>query len=104
MRDRLILASLYVQQNQFREAKHLIMEVIVHHDWKHIHANLLLALMYQKLGEHGLQRKHLAIAKVKRMRELNLLPPKSSIPKNLRTTPHEMKLDIIDFKQVNTRD
>jgi len=74
------------------------MEVIVNHDWKHIHANLLLALMYEKLGEAGLQRKHFGIAKVKRMRELNLMPPKSQLPKNFRTTPPEMKVEIIDFK------
>jgi hypothetical protein len=80
------------------------MEVIVHHDWKHIHANLLLALMYEKLGEQGLQRKHLAISKVKRMRELNLMPPKNNIPKNFRTSALEIKLEIIDFKAVNTKD
>ncbi len=60
--------------------------------------------MYEKLGEVGLQRKHFAIAKVKRMRDLQLLPPKSSIPKNLRTTPFELKVEIIDFKTVNTKD
>ena len=60
--------------------------------------------MYEKLGEQGLQRRHLAIAKVKRMRELSLMPPKSSIPKNFRTSDHEMKLEIIDFKLVNTKD
>jgi hypothetical protein len=47
------------------------MEIITHEDWKSIHANLLLALMYEKLGESGLQRKHLAVAKVRRMRDLN---------------------------------
>ena len=80
------------------------MDIIVHKDWKSINANLLLALMYEKLGETGLQRKHLAIAKVRRMRDLNLLPPKNMLPKNFRTTQMEMKLEIIDFKQVNTKD
>jgi tetratricopeptide (TPR) repeat protein len=82
----------------------LIEEVIVGYDWKNIQANLLFGLLYEKLGEAGLQRKHFAIAKVKRMRDLHLLPPKSSIPKNLRTTPYETKVEIIDFKAVNTKD
>ena len=38
------------------------------------------------------------------MRELNLMPPKNNIPKNFRTSPLEMKLEIIDFKAVNTKD
>jgi tetratricopeptide (TPR) repeat protein len=85
VKDRLTLASLYVQQGQYRQAKQLIEEVIVNYDWKNVEANLLFGLMYEKLGEVGLQRKHFAIAKVKRMRDLHLLPPKSTIPKNLRT-------------------
>ena len=82
----------------------MVEEVIVGYDWKNIQANLLFGLLYEKLGEAGLQRKHFAIAKVKRMRDLHLLPPKSSIPKNLRTTPYESKVEIIDFKTVNTKD
>jgi len=57
------------------------MQIIVHKDWKSI-----------------------AIAKVRRMRDLNLLPPKNMLPKNFRTTQTEMKVEIIDFKQVNTID
>ena len=39
------------------------------------------------------------------MRDLNLLAPKSSIPKNLRTQPvSEFKVEIIDFRSVNTKD
>ena len=38
------------------------------------------------------------------MRDLNLLPPKNMLPKNFRTTQTEMKVEIIDFKQVNTMD
>jgi hypothetical protein len=60
--------------------------------------------MYDRLEESGLSRKHFAIAKVKRMRDLNLLPPKSSVPKNFRTQPLDLKVEIIDFKQVNTKD
>ena len=39
------------------------------------------------------------------MRDLNIIPPKSSIPKNYRTTPIEYKVEIIDFRNVqNTKD
>lgn len=33
-----------------------------------------------------------------------MLPPKNMLPKNFRTTQTEMKVEIIDFKQVNTMD
>ncbi len=46
----------------------------------------------------------MAIAKVKRMRDLNLLPPKNMLPKNFRTQQYELKVEIIDFKNVNTKD
>lgn len=74
------------------------------HDWKNVQANMLMAMMYEKMGEQGLQRRHLAIAKVQRMRDLNLLAPKNQIPKNFRTQGYELKVEIIDFKNVNTKD
>lgn len=63
-----------------------------------------MALLHSKLGESELSRKYNAVAKVKKMRDLNSLPPKSSIPKNFRTTQPEFKVEIIDFKNVNTKD
>ena len=38
------------------------------------------------------------------MRDLNLLAPKSSIPKNFRTEAIEFKVEIIDYKKVKTID
>lgn len=65
----------------------------------------MLGILFDKLQKAGLSRKHFAIAKVKRMRDLNLLPPKSTQPKNYRTQPIEnFKVEIIDFKNVNTKD
>lgn len=49
-------------------------------------------------------RKHFAIAKTKKMRDLGILPPKSSIPKNFRTEAHEFKVEIVDYKKVKTID
>jgi hypothetical protein len=102
--DRLTVASLYVQEGQYRQAQELILHLI-RDDWKHIHSNLLLALLHERQGQPGLSRKYFAIAKVKRMRDLGLLSPKSSLPNNLRTQPlQEFKVEIIDFRNVNTKD
>jgi len=49
-------------------------------------------------------RKHFAIAKTKRMRDLGVLPPKSSIPKNFRTEAIEFKVEILDWKKIKTLD
>ena len=51
-----------------------------------------------------MSRKHFAIAKVKRMRDLYILPPKSSIPKNFRTEAIEFKVEIIDYAKLKTHD
>jgi len=49
-------------------------------------------------------RKHFAIAKTKRMRDLGVLPPKSSIPKNFRTEAIEFKVEILDWQKIKTID
>lgn len=49
-------------------------------------------------------RKHFAIAKVKRMRDLGLLPPKSNIPKNFRTEALDFKVEILDYQSMKTND
>lgn len=49
-------------------------------------------------------RKHFAIAKVKKMRDLGTIPPKSSIPRNFRTEAIEFKVEVIDYKKVKTTD
>ena len=38
------------------------------------------------------------------MRDLGLIPPKSTVPKNFRTVPVEFKVEIIDFKTVTSKD
>jgi len=60
--------------------------------------------MYEAIGRPGLQRKHFAIAKVKRMRELNQLQPKNNAPKNFRTQSIEYPVEIIDYKNVRSKD
>jgi len=43
-------------------------------------------------------RKHFAIAKTKRMRDLGVLPPKSTTPENFRTETVEYKVEILNFQ------
>jgi len=40
-------------------------------DWQDMKANLLMGFMYEATNRPGLSRKHFAIAKVKKMRDLN---------------------------------
>lgn len=66
---------------------------------------MLLGLMFDKLQDSGLSRKHFAIAKVRYMRELNILAQKSSLPTNYRTQPpHDLKVEIIDYNNLRTQD
>lgn len=63
-----------------------------------------MAFMFEAIKRPGLSRKHFAIAKVKRMRELNQLPPKNNDPKNYRTQSIDYTVRIIDYKTVSTKD
>jgi len=100
---RICLASLLVQRQNYHGARaHL--DVVLDADWTHLNANLLYGLIYKLTGWPEMSRKHFAIAKVKRLRDLGLLAPKSSIPKNFRTESIEFKVEIIDFKKVKTID
>ena len=63
-----------------------------------------MGFLYKAIGWHEMARKHFAIAKTKRMRDLGVLPPKSSIPKNFRTETVEFKVEILDFQKIKTTD
>ena len=63
-----------------------------------------MGLLYKLTNRPEMSRKHFAIAKTTKMRALNLLPPKSSIPKNFRTEAIEYKVEIVDFKKVKSVD
>jgi Tfp pilus assembly protein PilF len=65
----LIMGAMNLQHGNYKEAyKYLF--AILEEDWEHISANILMGVMYKALERPGLSRKHFAIAKVKRMREL----------------------------------
>jgi hypothetical protein len=80
------------------------LDAVLDRDWLNIHANLLFGFYYKLTGWDEMARKHFAIARVKRLRDLQLLPPKSSIPKNFRTESIDFKVEIIDYAKLKTHD
>ena len=98
-----MLASVMLQRNNFAKTKEHF-DAVLNEDWKNIHANLLFGFYYKLTGWDEMSRKHFAIARVKRMRDLQVLPPKSSIPKNFRTESIEFKVEIVDYAKLKTHD
>jgi len=99
----LIMGAMSLQNGQYRKAQQYL-HTVLKEDWQHIQANVLMAFMFEAIKRPGLSRKHFAIAKVKRMRELNQLPPKNNDPKNYRTQSIDYTVRIIDYKTVATKD
>ena len=71
----LVFAGILIERERYTEAKKVLREILDGDD-KHSHANILYSLICEKNNRPGLVRKHIAIAKVQRMRELELLPRK----------------------------
>eukprot|EP00347_Sterkiella_histriomuscorum_P008804 403343688 len=90
-------AALYIQRDNYKDALPMLDEIL-QNDWKNYEANILMGLLYDKIGRPGLSRKHFAIVKCRKLRELNQLPPKSNQPKNFRTIQEEFKIQAVDFK------
>lgn len=65
----LMLASMMLQRKNFEQTK-LHLDAVLDEDWKNIHANLLFGFYYKLTGWDEMARKHFAIARVKRMRDL----------------------------------
>ena len=100
---RIFLGALMLQRENFPAAK-IHFDVVLDDNWLHLNTNLLMGLLYKLTNRPEMSRKHFAIAKVTKMRALNLLPPKSSIPKNFRTEAVEYKVEIIDYKKTKSVD
>ena len=100
---RILLASLLLQRKDFHGCKaHL--DAVLDSEWKNLHANLLFGFFYKIVGWPEMARKYFAIAKVKRLRDLGQMPPKSSIPHNFRTEAMEFKVEIPDYQKIKTVD
>lgn len=103
VQDKILLGALKLQRENFKAAK-LYFDEVLDADWTHSHANLLFGIFYKLIEWPEMSRKHFAIAKVKRMRDLGILPPKSNVPKNFRTQAKEYRVEVIDYKKVKTTD
>ena len=99
----LIMGAMNLQNGNYKSAYNYIFSILKT-DWSNIKANLLMGFIYQFTDRPGLQRKHFAIAKVQRMRELNQLQPKNNAPINFRTQSIDYPVEIIDYKTVATKD
>ncbi len=99
----IMYAALMLQRKNLAKTKYHL-DIVLDQDWKNIHANILYGFYYKMTEWHEMSRKHFAIAKVKRMRDLGILPPKSSIPKNFRTEAIDFKVEIIDYQKLKTHD
>lgn len=99
----LMLAAMMLQRGNFQQTK-VHLDAILDEDWKNIHANLLFGLYYKLTEWDQMERKHFGIARVKRMRDLQVLPPKSTIPKNFRTETVDFKVEIVDYAKLKTQD
>eukprot|EP00830_Metopus_es_P014783 TRINITY_DN4053_c0_g2_i1.p1 TRINITY_DN4053_c0_g2~~TRINITY_DN4053_c0_g2_i1.p1 ORF type:complete len:1046 (-),score=328.50 TRINITY_DN4053_c0_g2_i1:39-3137(-) len=74
----LALGGLLVHRKRYKEATTFIKDVLKS-NFTRITANILNAIMFELEQHKGLYEKHIAIAKRKKMRDLNLLPPKGSV-------------------------
>lgn len=92
-----------IQRKNFKKAKEYLDDVL-DKDWTHIHANLLFGIIYKLINWGEMSRKHFAVAKVKRMRDIGTLAPKSNVPKNFRTQAKDFKVEVIDYKKVKSTD
>ena len=72
----ILFASLYLQRKDYHSAKRHI-DSVLDQDWTNLHANLLFGFLYNAIGWKEMSRKYFAIAKVQRMRDLQLIPAKS---------------------------
>lgn len=65
----LMLASMMLQRSNWQQTKNHL-DSVLDKDWCNINANLLFGFYYKLTGWDEMARKHFAIARVKRMRDL----------------------------------
>jgi len=99
----IMMASMMLQRQNFQKTK-IHLDAVLDEDWTNVHANLLFGFYYKLTEWDEMARKHFAIARVKKMRDLQVLPPKSSIPKNFRTEQIDYKVEIVDYAKLKTSD
>ncbi len=75
---RLALGGLLIQRKRYTEAAAHI-KMVLRTNFTHVVANILIAILFELDQHKGLMKRHIEIAKRKKMRDLNLLPPKGSL-------------------------
>jgi tetratricopeptide (TPR) repeat protein len=99
----IFFAGILIERERYTEAKRVLKEIL-DEDFKHCQANILYSLIWDVYNRPGLVRKHIAIAKVQRMRELELLPRKVRQIPNLNEINFKLERpnwDIIATKDQN---
>ena len=97
----LAFASILIERERYSEAKKILKQIL-DQDFKHCHANILYSLICEYYNRPGLVRKHIAIAKVQRMRELELLPRRVREIPNLNEI--NFKLERPNWNNITTKD
>ena len=97
----LVYAAVLISRKWVYEAK-VVLNKLIGKDFKHVHANILMALVYELEERPGMVRKHMGIAKVQRMRQLELLPKKLKVIPNLNEI--NFKYEIPDWPNTATKD
>ncbi|CAI2380126.1 unnamed protein product [Moneuplotes crassus] len=97
----LAYAGILIQRERYTEASNVLNEIISQ-DFNDCHANILLSIIDEARQRPGLVRKHVAIAKVQRMRELDIIPKKIKEIPNLNEI--NFKLERPNWDTIVTKD
>jgi Tfp pilus assembly protein PilF len=65
----IMMASMMLQRQNFQKTK-IHLDAVLDEDWTNVHANLLFGFYYKLTEWDEMARKHFAIARVKKMRDL----------------------------------
>lgn len=92
----LTLAGLMLARRNFPMCKKFL-DRVLDAEWTNVLGNILFGLYYKLTNWPEMSRKHFAIGKAQRMRDLSILPPKNNVANNFRQSPPEFKVEIIDW-------
>jgi tetratricopeptide (TPR) repeat protein len=97
----LAFAGILIERERYTEGRRVLNEIL-DGDFNHCHSNILLSLINEAYKRPGLVRKHIAIAKVQRMRELEIIPKKIKEIPNLNEINY--KLERPNWGSIVTKD
>ena len=97
----LLYAGILIERERYTEGKAILQEILSK-DFNNCHANILFSIIDEAKERPGLVRKHIAIAKVERMRELEIIPKKIKQIPNLNEI--NFKLERPNWENIATKD